>query len=348
VLTTVGIAPNLQLPPNTGEWRGIINLDSKNPMVISFSHPTSTFAADEQIDKAIDSGGEKKNILESIFGWEETYQSFNESKRNVNYRGREPYDLIAGDISFHQEYWGNSLLIGLGGLNMLRVSHKNFFMQSLIDNLARLMAGNLEIITDLGVLSFKNDDDRVCMRLQASREFNKKVQAGIYDIDLQVGSCSDGNTVSFKYKIEGTEDVYVFTVDTKGAAFLHTPDDVCHIYGKNLVTSVTKNHGHSVQENYEIDVEKDYILTTKDNGSIRLGKEGLSDTQNEIVRRPHVEDKYIPLLNKIAAALFSPPVLDINFLPFMIRSPEFAQLYTTCVSQSLVALQDTTKKTLAE
>lgn len=317
-------------------------------MVIAFSHPSSFLNSEDQIDKNIDTGGDEKRITESLFGSNNSYSSYSDIKSNRNYRGRDPFDLIPGDIVFNQEYWKNFLLIGMGGINKLKVSNKNFFMQNLIDNKATLMAGNLDIITDFGVFKFDNTDDKVKLSLKADREFNKKVQQGLFDINLEIGACDDGNTVSFKYKTEKNNEPYIFTIDTKGRVFKNIPSDSVEIYNENKIESIAENRAIAVQKNFDIDVSDTLNFNTTKDGSINLGAEGLNELDNEIVRRPHVESRYKPLIEKMADALMKPPPLDVPGLPLMLRSSELLELYIECMIQKPQVMNDMTKFTRAK
>lgn len=339
VIGWCGTISDSSIPENEVGLRALVDYSSKEPTIVSFLPVNSGYADKKQIEFSSETGGEEKDFFESLFAEEFSYQSFQETRVKKNFRYKTPYDMIAGDILFRNKREGNYLLIGRGGLNVLKVSETNQIIQSLLDNLTRVLARNLEFITDFGVLNFYNNDGQVKMHLKASRN-HSDVKIGDYDIDLQVGSCDDGNTVSFKYITEKNRDPYLYTIDRSGQEFKHVPSNSMYVFEENLIESVAENRGAYVGKSYMIEVGEKMVVESPGEGSIRMGSEDLNSHENALVRRPHL-DKYKQLIQKIKTALIQATV-PVPSLPLAVRNAGLAQIIAEIAMQEPIVDNDKT------
>lgn len=334
------------IPANDSRLRALVDFNQSEPIILAFMPLDSGAANDNQVQMSPTTGFEEKDRFESLFSEDESYVSFNERKIRKNFRGDKPYDMIPGDKLIRNHYEGNHILIGRGGINVLKVSDTNQIIQSLLDNLTRILARNFQLYTDAGQLVFDNTDNKTKMDLRLARNHIGKVKDGVHDVIYQIGNCDDGNTVSFQYITEKSQDPYIFTIDRKGQEFKSVPSDSVTIYNQNKIDGITENKATSVAKKYLIDVGDYFALSTSGAGSIKLGSENLNENNNALVRKPHL-DKYYDLENALLQALIV-PTLPLPFLPLAVRSPKLALLAKELGIQIPLVKQDKTTKVWGE
>lgn len=347
---TVGfshIQGECSLPPNDTNLRALVDYSQDPPLIISFMPLDAGAVKTKNLGMSSKTAHVTKHHFESFFGSMDSYNSFMDHETNFHFRGNRPYDLIPGDILFQNPYDKNGLLIGMGGINVLKVSDTNQIIQTLLDNLTRILGRNIQIISDFGVIKLDNTDGKVKFDLKGSR-LHDDVKKAKYDLSIEMGACKDGNMVSVKYNREKDNDPYVFTIDRNGQEFKSIPDNHTLLIKENSIGSIGKNKTQYVGKEYFIEVGETYILDAPAKpGSIKLGSENLTSEQNALVRYPFLV-KYHTLLNKLLLATTQPMALPFPGIPLILQNPGFAELLTELISEIAIVKEDKTTKVWGE
>lgn len=306
---TLGIAQSnaeFTLPPNAPNenWECLVHYGAGKPYIMHFIPPGETlFTSDEQLDKSRHSYGAEQDIQESITKTGKTYRSYNEKRRNLNYRAGKPIDAIPGDIGWIGPD-GNFIGILRGPMNHLYVSDLCQIIQTFADQLTTIISENMEIKTGWGTISYRNDSGNTKLHLKCA-DNNEKVKAQAFDMELEVGAASDGNFISFKYMGANNQPV-IFTVDEKSRVFFNTGTDVITVIGEDQITGVTGKSTEIIGDNKKIKAKTTQIITDG-NASTKIGN-GTGDHPNDtLVTYPHLEkiEELVDKVNNIYLDLFT-------------------------------------------
>lgn len=159
---------------------------------------------------------------------------------NKNFRAHRPYDLIAGDRGFRTSE-GASVFALRGGVAGMKVSDLCQLILNQVDDLARLVARNFEVMTDWGSIQILNENGKTKLQVKANR-VAKNTYEDRHEFSLVVGN---GEGTAFIDMVllskDGAAPVAVLKMDQEGTRYQFLANDD--------LQEVRGNQGHTVVGN---------------------------------------------------------------------------------------------------
>lgn len=239
--------------PVPGQTVGLSN-DMGQPY-ITFGYPPAAHAASDHPEN--DAYSNQVNGFLSMTG---TNLVFHRGRvGRANHRNQRPFDLLSGDRGFSAP-GGARVWVGRGGIAGMSVSELCQLILNQVDDSARLLARNFELMTDFGILKIDNTDGKTSLKLVAAKTA-EQAWKGEYELVLTMG---DGKAYIDVMLLKDGERVFTFKLDQKGNQHSFHAGDVIEqtkghhgtAVGGHHKLSVGKSSNETVQEEKTIDVPK--------------------------------------------------------------------------------------------
>lgn len=218
-------------PPSGKGWRAVITNMGGETFISAFLPPAMEPGGDDNL--ANNPLFNDQDLTESISGTFNKYRAFaiHESRRKKNYRSGRPYDYIPGDIIF--KTLDNAVMAVLnGGVFKAKVSELCQLLLFRENDLARLVARQFELFTDMGVLEFKSGEDGTYFagRLSSNRKKSPKSRDEEYELSFKLGNViagKDKETYFFALEYKTlNKDALLWAMGTDGSVTFSGPKDI--------------------------------------------------------------------------------------------------------------------------
>ena len=252
-----------------------------------FSTPTPGWTAElsdrlgmDAIDNFIPMGSQASDEIDTwlaLTGSNQIYRLV--EGRGGNYRSNRPSDLLAGDRGQRSKE-GAAFFALRGGVAGVKVSDLCQLILNQVDDMARLLGRNMEILTDWGSIRMLNQYGSTKLIVRGAGSASKTYK-GKYDFELSVGGLDTPNDPFFQFRLinkagrgekGGGAEVFSLIMDQSGNQSAFLRGDQTTFIGGHQGVAVTGDFKLLVgrDADYEVDgsqrtkIEKSHELQAKD------------------------------------------------------------------------------------
>jgi hypothetical protein len=234
---------------------------------IDFCFPAATYFSDGQPPEH-DENTQAVNTFLSLTGAPAPYRKVENPTKS--FRGRRPYDLIAGDQGFRTSE-GASVFALRGGVAGIKVDDLCQILLNQVDHLTRVVSRQFELMTDAGIIQSENDKGKTSFRVRANSAA-RNTYSDAYEFDLKVGANASKAFIDYELRSPDTRERSAsLKMDQTGTSVAYQRGDDLREVGGRQGLGVAGNQKIIVAGNQDIEVDGNHRLKC---GNVNLGDNG--------------------------------------------------------------------------